>query len=126
MALSTIVSQRKQIKRKAPRGFLKRVFKRKKPQLRLEKSGDLLPIYSSFRPMFKAVPTMTGNVCSTLACQFIFLALSCTGPRRKNPWTEGLHSAVGSRWHGKVGELKFQAIELMGYRMFFRSLAFPR
>ncbi|XP_054414110.1 centromere protein W isoform X4 [Pongo abelii] len=41
------------------------------------------PIYSSFRPMFKAVPTMTGNVCSTLACQFIFLALSCTGPRRK-------------------------------------------
>ncbi|XP_017388820.1 centromere protein W isoform X1 [Cebus imitator] len=42
MALSTTVSQRKQIKRKAPRGFLKRVFKRQKPQLRLEKSGDLL------------------------------------------------------------------------------------
>ncbi|XP_033090376.1 centromere protein W isoform X4 [Trachypithecus francoisi] len=42
MALSTIVSQKKQIKRKAPRGFLKRVFKRQKPQLRLEKSGDLL------------------------------------------------------------------------------------
>ncbi|XP_025238885.1 centromere protein W isoform X3 [Theropithecus gelada] len=41
MALSTIVSQ-KQIKRKAPRGFLKRVFRRQKPQLRLEKSGDLL------------------------------------------------------------------------------------
>ncbi|XP_023086439.1 centromere protein W isoform X2 [Piliocolobus tephrosceles] len=42
MALSTTVSQKKQIKRKAPRGFLKRVFKRQKPQLRLEKSGDLL------------------------------------------------------------------------------------
>nr|XP_045247511.1 centromere protein W isoform X2 [Macaca fascicularis] len=62
MALSTIVSQKKQIKRKAPRSFLKRVFKRQKPQLRLEKSGDLL-----------------------------------------NPWTEELHSAVRSRWHGKVG-----------------------
>ncbi|XP_010375140.1 centromere protein W-like isoform X2 [Rhinopithecus roxellana] len=42
MALVTIVSQKKQIKRKAPRGFLKRVFKLQKPQLRLEKSGDLL------------------------------------------------------------------------------------
>ncbi|XP_012516270.1 PREDICTED: centromere protein W isoform X2 [Propithecus coquereli] len=42
MGLSTTVSQRKQIKRKAPRGFLKRVFKRHKPHLRLEKSGDLL------------------------------------------------------------------------------------
>ncbi|XP_004469109.1 centromere protein W [Dasypus novemcinctus] len=42
MALSTTVPQKKQIKRKAPRGFLKRVFKRQKPQLRLETSSDLL------------------------------------------------------------------------------------
>ncbi|XP_006200091.1 centromere protein W isoform X2 [Vicugna pacos] len=42
MALSTTVSQRKLIKRKAPRGFLKRVFKRRKPHLRLETSSDLL------------------------------------------------------------------------------------
>ncbi|KAK2499698.1 hypothetical protein MC885_013143 [Smutsia gigantea] len=42
MALSATVSQRKRIKRKAPRGFLKRVFKRRKPHLRLESSGDLL------------------------------------------------------------------------------------
>nr|XP_026237320.1 centromere protein W isoform X2 [Urocitellus parryii] len=42
MALSTRVSQRKQIKRKAPRGFLKRVFKQRKPHLRLESRGDLL------------------------------------------------------------------------------------
>ncbi|XP_057345266.1 centromere protein W isoform X2 [Manis pentadactyla] len=42
MALSATVSQRKRIKRKAPRGFLKRVFKRWKPHLRLESTGDLL------------------------------------------------------------------------------------
>ncbi|XP_073931345.1 centromere protein W isoform X2 [Castor canadensis] len=42
MALRTTVSQRKQIRRKAPRGFLKRVFKRQKPHLRLEARGDLL------------------------------------------------------------------------------------
>ncbi|KAM5229341.1 centromere protein W isoform 1-T1 [Ctenodactylus gundi] len=42
MALSTIISQRKLIKRKAPRGFLKRIFKRQKPHLRLETRGDLL------------------------------------------------------------------------------------
>ncbi|XP_006079624.1 centromere protein W [Moschus berezovskii] len=42
MALSTTVSQRKMIRRKAPRGFLKRVFKRQKPHLRLETSSDLL------------------------------------------------------------------------------------
>uniref|UniRef100_A0A2R8MA74 Centromere protein W n=1 Tax=Callithrix jacchus TaxID=9483 RepID=A0A2R8MA74_CALJA len=48
MALSTTVSQRKQIKRKAPRGFLKRVFKRQKPHLRLEKSGDLLVRFHPF------------------------------------------------------------------------------
>ncbi|KAM5283005.1 centromere protein W isoform 3-T3 [Hipposideros larvatus] len=42
MALSTTVSQKKQIRRKAPRGFLRRIFKRQKPHLRLETSGDLL------------------------------------------------------------------------------------
>ncbi|XP_008052243.1 centromere protein W isoform X2 [Carlito syrichta] len=42
MAFSTTVPRRKRVKRKAPRGFLKRVFKRRKPHLRLEKSGDLL------------------------------------------------------------------------------------
>ncbi|XP_006164823.1 centromere protein W [Tupaia chinensis] len=42
MALSTIVSQRKQITRKAPRGFLKRIFKRQKPHLRLDPTADLL------------------------------------------------------------------------------------
>ncbi|KAM9059848.1 centromere protein W isoform X2 [Balaenoptera ricei] len=42
MALSTTVSQRKLIKRKAPRGFLKRVFKQRKPHLRLETNSDLL------------------------------------------------------------------------------------
>ncbi|XP_047414896.1 centromere protein W isoform X2 [Sciurus carolinensis] len=42
MALSTTVSQKKQIKRKAPRAFLKRVFKRQKPHLRLETCADLL------------------------------------------------------------------------------------
>ncbi|TEA36191.1 hypothetical protein DBR06_SOUSAS7510032, partial [Sousa chinensis] len=42
MALSTTVSQKKLIKRKAPRGFLKRVFKQRKPHLRLETNSDLL------------------------------------------------------------------------------------
>ncbi|XP_036901788.1 centromere protein W isoform X1 [Sturnira hondurensis] len=42
MALSTTISQSKRIKRKAPRGFLKRIFKRQKPHLRLESSCDLL------------------------------------------------------------------------------------
>ncbi|XP_066104334.1 centromere protein W [Saccopteryx bilineata] len=42
MALRTTISQRKRIKRKAPRGFLKRIFKRRKPHLRLERSCDLL------------------------------------------------------------------------------------
>ncbi|XP_007528406.1 centromere protein W [Erinaceus europaeus] len=42
MAPSTTVSQRKLIKRKAPRGFLRRVFKRQKPHLRLGTGGDLL------------------------------------------------------------------------------------
>ncbi|KAM9233397.1 centromere protein W [Dugong dugon] len=42
MALSTIVPQRKKIKRKAPRGFLKRTMKQQKPHLRLETNGDLL------------------------------------------------------------------------------------
>ncbi|KAF6364207.1 centromere protein W [Rhinolophus ferrumequinum] len=42
MALSTRVSQKKQIRRKAPRGFLRRIFKRQKPHLRLQTSGDLL------------------------------------------------------------------------------------
>ncbi|XP_075802650.1 centromere protein W isoform X1 [Microtus pennsylvanicus] len=40
MALSTTVSQR--IKRKAPRAFLRRTFKQKKPHLRLEAGCDLL------------------------------------------------------------------------------------
>ncbi|EHB16537.1 Centromere protein W, partial [Heterocephalus glaber] len=42
MAVSATVFQRKQIKRKAPRGFLRRVFKRQKPHLRLETRGDVL------------------------------------------------------------------------------------
>ncbi|XP_004614035.2 centromere protein W [Sorex araneus] len=42
MASSGTVSQRKQIQRTAPRGFLKRVLKQRKPQLRLERSADLL------------------------------------------------------------------------------------
>ncbi|XP_007448029.1 PREDICTED: centromere protein W isoform X1 [Lipotes vexillifer] len=42
MALSTTVSQKKLIKRKAPRGFLKRLFKQRKPHLRLETNSDLL------------------------------------------------------------------------------------
>ncbi|KAH0518423.1 Centromere protein W [Microtus ochrogaster] len=40
MALSTTVSHR--IKRKAPRAFLRRTFKQKKPHLRLETGCDLL------------------------------------------------------------------------------------
>nr|XP_004651284.1 centromere protein W [Jaculus jaculus] len=42
MARSATVSQRTKIKRTAPRGFLRRVFKRYKPHLRLEARGDLL------------------------------------------------------------------------------------
>ncbi|XP_017826865.1 centromere protein W isoform X2 [Callithrix jacchus] len=61
MALSTTVSQRKQIKRKAPRGFLKRVFKRQKPHLRLEKSGDLLK--SPGQTLVKInVESLTGSI----------------------------------------------------------------
>lgn len=48
MALSTTVSRSKCIKRKAPRGFLKRFFKRQKPHLRLESSCDLLVRFSAF------------------------------------------------------------------------------
>ncbi|KAM7137254.1 centromere protein W [Molossus nigricans] len=42
MALSTTVPQSQRVKRKAPRGFLKRVLKRQKPHLRLETNCDLL------------------------------------------------------------------------------------
>ncbi|CAH6778170.1 Cenpw [Phodopus roborovskii] len=40
MAVPTVVSKR--IKRKAPRAFLRRTFRQKKPHLRLETAGDLL------------------------------------------------------------------------------------
>ncbi|XP_003515820.1 centromere protein W [Cricetulus griseus] len=40
MAVSTVVSRR--VKRKAPRAFLRRTFKQKKPHLRLETACDLL------------------------------------------------------------------------------------
>lgn len=107
MAFSTTVFQRKYIKRKAPRGFLKRVFKRQKPHLRLETSSDLLvrfrPFFgwgwskreieeispsfyfvtpsesSSVRPTCKAFPAMTRQVCPRRTRQFIFLTLSCLG-----------------------------------------------
>ncbi|XP_006879039.1 PREDICTED: centromere protein W [Elephantulus edwardii] len=42
MPSSTTIPQKKKVKRKAPRGFLKRVVKLQKPDLRLEKNGDLL------------------------------------------------------------------------------------
>ncbi|XP_055982280.1 centromere protein W [Sorex fumeus] len=42
MASSGTVSRRNQIERKAPRGFLKRLLKQRKPQLRLETTTDLL------------------------------------------------------------------------------------
>ena len=42
------VSQRKMIRRKAPLGFLKRVFKRQKPHLRLKTSSDLLVRFCPF------------------------------------------------------------------------------
>lgn len=42
MALSNTVSQKAKLKRKAPRSFLKGVFKRQKPHLRLEARVDLL------------------------------------------------------------------------------------
>ncbi|XP_049627115.1 centromere protein W [Suncus etruscus] len=42
MAPSTTVSRRKRLKRKAPRGFLRRLLKQRKPQLRFEKCADLL------------------------------------------------------------------------------------
>ncbi|KAM6185640.1 centromere protein W [Rhynchocyon petersi] len=42
MPFSTIVPEKKKIKRKAPRAFLKRTVKQQKPHLRLEKNGDLL------------------------------------------------------------------------------------
>lgn len=48
MALSTTVSQKKLVKRKAPRGFLKRVFKQRKPHLRLETNSDLLVRFCPF------------------------------------------------------------------------------
>ncbi|XP_048210606.1 centromere protein W isoform X2 [Perognathus longimembris pacificus] len=42
MALSTTVFQRRPTKRKAPRAFLRGVFKKQKPHLRLEACSDLL------------------------------------------------------------------------------------
>ncbi|XP_008136799.1 centromere protein W isoform X1 [Eptesicus fuscus] len=42
MAVAATISQRKRIKRKAPRGFLRRVFKRQKAHLHLGTSCDLL------------------------------------------------------------------------------------
>ncbi|XP_012516268.1 PREDICTED: centromere protein W isoform X1 [Propithecus coquereli] len=63
MGLSTTVSQRKQIKRKAPRGFLKRVFKRHKPHLRLEKSGDLLVHLSCLLFVHRLAEESRTNAC---------------------------------------------------------------
>ncbi|XP_036270976.1 centromere protein W isoform X2 [Pipistrellus kuhlii] len=42
MAVAATLSQRKRVKRKAPRGFLRRVFKRRKPHLHLGTRCDLL------------------------------------------------------------------------------------
>ncbi|CAD7691707.1 unnamed protein product [Nyctereutes procyonoides] len=42
MAVSGALSRRTHVRRKAPRAFLRRLFRRQKPQLRLETGGDLL------------------------------------------------------------------------------------
>ncbi|KAM4865650.1 centromere protein W [Thomomys bottae] len=42
MGLGSIVFRRRPVKRKAPRGFLKGVLKRRKPHLRMEARIDLL------------------------------------------------------------------------------------
>lgn len=42
MAVSGVLSQRTHVRRKAPRAFLRRLFRRQKPRLRLETGGDLL------------------------------------------------------------------------------------
>ncbi|XP_013848034.1 centromere protein W isoform X2 [Phacochoerus africanus] len=55
MAPTTTVSQRKLIKRKAPRGFLKRVFKRRKPHLRLTTDSDLLKNLGQMRVRISVV-----------------------------------------------------------------------
>nr|XP_012632940.1 centromere protein W isoform X4 [Microcebus murinus] len=63
MALSTTVSQKKQIKRRAPRGFLKRVFKLQKPHLRLEKSSDLLVHLSCLLFVHRLAEESRTNAC---------------------------------------------------------------
>ncbi|KAM5167548.1 centromere protein W isoform 2-T2 [Callospermophilus lateralis] len=63
MALSTTVSQRKQIKRKAPRGFLKRVFKQRKPHLRLESRGDLLVHLNCLLFIHRLAEESRANAC---------------------------------------------------------------
>uniref|UniRef100_A0A8C8YXC8 Centromere protein W n=1 Tax=Prolemur simus TaxID=1328070 RepID=A0A8C8YXC8_PROSS len=63
MALSTTVSQKKRIKRRAPRGFLKRVFKRQKPHLRLEKSSDLLVHLSCLLFVHRLAEESRTNAC---------------------------------------------------------------
>ncbi|XP_069344939.1 centromere protein W isoform X1 [Eulemur rufifrons] len=63
MVLSTTVSQKKQIKRRAPRGFLKRVFKRQKPELRLEKSSDLLVHLSCLLFVHRLAEESRTNAC---------------------------------------------------------------
>ncbi|XP_054424899.1 centromere protein W isoform X2 [Pteronotus mesoamericanus] len=63
MALSTTVSQSKRIKRKAPRSFLKRIFKRQKPHLRLESSCDLLKSPGQMRVRTSVESLKTSMYC---------------------------------------------------------------
>ncbi|XP_037585053.1 centromere protein W-like [Cebus imitator] len=59
----TTVSQRERMKRKAPRGSLKRVFKPQKPQLGLEKSGDFLVHLSCLLFVRRSAEESRTNAC---------------------------------------------------------------
>ncbi|XP_003121266.1 centromere protein W isoform X1 [Phacochoerus africanus] len=63
MAPTTTVSQRKLIKRKAPRGFLKRVFKRRKPHLRLTTDSDLLVHLNCLLFVHRLAEESRANAC---------------------------------------------------------------
>ncbi|XP_012660108.1 centromere protein W [Otolemur garnettii] len=65
MAPPNTVSQKKYIKRKAPRGFLRRVLKRHKPHLRLEKSGDLLVHLSCLLFVHRLAEESRTNACES-------------------------------------------------------------
>ncbi|XP_075410707.1 centromere protein W [Tenrec ecaudatus] len=65
MTSSSTVPRARKIKRRAPRGFLKRALKLRKPHLRLETNGDLLIHLNCLLFIHRLAEESRINACET-------------------------------------------------------------